>query len=159
VSSQDGGRPGNPPRSDDPAEGPEILEQGSDRSPARWQPAVRWRRPPRVAIILGVAGLLVGLAAGYAGGTLRAGKATAPPAPSGATVPPEPLVFGGAQSRLHGLSQFQLRCSAPAGATASLPLGTPVTNVSLALTAPGKVIVRFPSAGLKLTCRQLATGP
>jgi hypothetical protein len=35
----------------------------------------------------------------------------------------------------------------------------PVTNVSLALTAPGKVIVSFPSAGLKLTCRQLATGP
>lgn len=152
VSSQDksGRRPDYPPWSGEPA-GPDILEQGSDRPPTRWRSAVRWRRLPTVAIILGVAGLLVGLAAGYEAGTLHAGKATAPSAQSSATASPttiSPILIAGASS------QFQLRCSVPAGATGTLrQLDTPVTNVSTP-SAHGRVIVIVPSTGLKLTCRQ-----
>lgn len=134
VRSQDrGGQPDYPPWSGEPAEGPDILEQGSDRPPTRW------RRPPTVAIILGVTGLLVGLAAGYAAGTLHAGKATAPSAQSGATASPttiSPVLIDGAPS------QFQLQCTA-----------TGTLRQLDTRTAHGTVIIIFPSAGPKLTCR------
>jgi hypothetical protein len=151
VSSQDkGGRPDYLPWSGEPATGPDILEQGSDRPPARWRSAVYWRRPPTVAIILGIAGLLVGLGAGYEAGTLHAGKATAPSAQSGATASRttiSPISIGVAPS------QVQLWCSVPAGATITrLQLDTPVTKVSTT-TAHGSIII-VPPAGLKLTCHQ-----
>jgi hypothetical protein len=144
VSSQykGGQQLDDPPWSGKPATGPDIIEQGSDRPPARWRPAVRWRRPPAVAIILGVAGLLVGLAGGYAAGTLHAGKATASPARSGAKASPttdSSIVIGGASS------QFRLRCSVPAGAAGalrSLDTPKPVTNV-LTPTAHGRIIMIF----------------
>lgn len=136
MSSQDEGwrRPDYPPWSSEPAAGPDILEQGSDRPP------IRWRWPPTVAVVLGAVGLLVGLAAGYAAGTLHAGKATASSAHSGATASPAtilPVLIAGASS------QFQLQCSAT-GALRQLD----------ASTVHGTVIMIFPSAGPKLTCRQ-----
>jgi len=138
VSGQDEGwrRPDYPPRNGEPAAGPDILKQGSDRR----RPPIRWRWPPTVAVILGAAGLLVGLAAGYAAGTLRAGKATASSAQSGVTASPAtitPVLIDGASS------QFQLQCSAT-GALRQLD----------ASTTHGAVIIIFPSAGPKLTCRQ-----
>ena len=120
--------------------GPDILEQGSDRPPIRRRSAVRWRRPPTVAIVLGAAGLLVGLAAGYAAGTLQTGKATASSAPSGATASPTtipPFMIAGASG------QFELQCSA-----------TGTLRQLDASTAHGTVIMIFSSAGPKLTCRQ-----
>jgi len=155
VSGQDEGgrRPDYPPWSGEPSEGPDILEQGRDRPPASWR-AVRWRRPPMIASILGVTGLLVGLAAGYTAGTLRAEKATAPSAQSSATPSPTPIspAFGGGAS-----SQFQLLCSP----TGTLQLDTPVTNVPTPTptpTAPGTVIIIFSSAGPKLTCPDFGPG-
>jgi hypothetical protein len=136
MSSQDEGwrRPDYPPRSSEPAAGPDILEQGSDRPP------IRRRRPPTVAIILGAAGLLVGLAAGYTAGTLHAGKATASSAQSGATASPttiSPVLIAGASG------QFELQCSA-----------TGTLRQLAAATAHGTVIMIFPSTGPKLTCHQ-----
>jgi hypothetical protein len=149
VSSQDRGgqRPDYPPWSGEPAEDPDILGQGSDRPPIRWRLAVRWRRPPTIAIILGVTGLLAGLAAGYAAGTLHAEKATAASAQarataSPATIPPSPVVIGGASSHI------QLWCSATG---TPRQLDTPATNVST-LTPQGTIIMIFPSAGPQLTC-------
>jgi hypothetical protein len=108
VSSQDrGGWPDYPPSSGEAAEGPDILEQGRDRPPTRWRPTVRWRRPPAVAVILGVAGLFGGLAAGYAAGTLHAEKATAPSAQSSATAssrPASPVFIGGTPDQFQLLS-------------------------------------------------------
>ena len=149
MSRQDrGGRRSDyPPWSAGPAEGPDILAQGSDRLPARRRSDVRWRRPPTVAIILGVTGLLIGLAAGYAAGTLHAEKVTVPSAQSRATASPtaiSPVLIGGASG------QFQLWC--PATGTLR-PLDAPVTIVSTP-TAGGTVIRIFPPAGLKLTCPQ-----
>jgi hypothetical protein len=151
VSSQDeGGWRPDYPRGVEPAEGPDILEQGRDRPPASWR-AVRLRQPPTIAIILGVTGLLVGLAAGFSAGTLHAEKATAPSAQSSATASPTPIspvLIGGASS------QFQLLCS-PTGTL--LQPGTSFTNVPTPTalpmpTATGTVIIIFPSAGPKLTC-------
>jgi hypothetical protein len=153
VSSQDEGwrRPDYPPWSGEPTEGPDILEQGRDRPPTRWRPTGRWRRPPTAATILGAAGLLVGLTAGYAAGTLHARNATAPPAQSAATASPTPIppVLNGTAP-----GQFQLWCAAPPGATGTpLPLDTPVTIVPTT-TPHSQVIMIFPSAGPSVTCRQ-----
>ena len=143
MSSQDrGGWPDYPPPSGEAAEGLDILEQGRDRPPTRWRPTVRWRRPPAVAVILGGAGLLGGLAAGYAAGTLHAEKAAAPSAQSSATASPtlaSPGLIGGTPG------QFQLvHCSADGTKCTFVRLATPVTNLS-ATAANGTVIVIFPS--------------
>jgi hypothetical protein len=144
VSSPDsGGWPDYPPSSGEAAEGPDILEQGRDRPPTRWRPTVRWRRPPAVAVILGVAGLLGGLAAGYAAGTLHAEKATAPSAQSSATASPTPAspAFGGAPD------QFQLiHCSAGGTTCTFRRLASPVTNLSTT-AANGTVIMILPPPG------------
>jgi xanthosine utilization system XapX-like protein len=145
VSSQDGGgRPDYPPSSDEAAEGPDILEQGRDRPATRWRPTVRWRQPPAVAIILGITGVLVGLAAGYAAGTLHAEKATAPSAQSRATAsstPTSPILIGGAPGQFH-----LLHCSAGGATCTFRRLDTPVTNLSTT-AANGTVIVILPPAG------------
>jgi len=145
VSSRD-----YPPWSGEPA-GPDILEQGGDRPPARWRLAFRWRRPPAAGIIFGLAGLLAGLAAGYAAGTLHAGKATTPSGQSGAAASPTgiaPIPVAGAPS------QIQLRCPAPAGATgAPRQLDTPVTIIPTTAPHGSGTVVIIPSAGLKVICR------
>jgi F0F1-type ATP synthase membrane subunit c/vacuolar-type H+-ATPase subunit K len=149
VSSQDGGgrRPDYPPWSGEPAEGPDILEQGSDRPPVGWRPSVRSRQPLTAAIILGVTGLLVGLAAGYAAGTLHAEKAAAPSAQARPTASPTTI----SPAFIEGTpSQFQLWCSATG--TLRQP-DMPVTNVT-APTVHGTVIMISPSTGPKLTCRR-----
>jgi len=150
VSSQDsdGRRPDYPSWGGEPGEGPDILEQGSDRPPARGLTAVRWRRPPAVAIILGITGLLAGLGAGYAAGTLHAEKATVSSARSGATASSAAI----SQVLIAGTSgQFQLQCSA----TGVLrQLDTSVTNGSTP-AAHGTVVIVFPAAGPKLTCPQV----
>ena len=104
-------------------------------------------------MILGGAGLLVGLAAGYAVGTVHAGKATARPAQSGAMASPttitiSPVLVGGSSS------QIQLRCSVPAGAIGTpRQLNTVPANVAAAVPR-GEVVMVLPSSGLKLTCQQ-----
>jgi hypothetical protein len=151
VSSQDEGwrRPDYPPRNGELGEGADILAQGRDRPPARWRSAGRWRRPPKVAAIFGAAGLVVGLAVGYAAGILHAGEATAPSVRSGATASPiaiSPVLNGTAPD------QFQLWCAAPTGASGTpQPLGTPVT-FGPTTTQHGTVIVISPPAGLSPTC-------
>jgi hypothetical protein len=145
VSSHDrGGRPDYPPPGGEAAQGRDILEQGRDRPPTRWRPTVRWRRPPAVAVILGVAGLLGGLAAGYAAGTLHTEKATTSSAQSSATASPtpaSPVLIGGPPG------QFQLiHCSAGGTTCTFRRLGTPVTNLSTT-AANGTVIVILPSPG------------
>jgi len=158
VSGRDDGwrRPDHPPWNGEPAEGPDILEQGRDRPPTRRRSAGRWRRPPTVAAILGAAGLLVGFAAGYAAGNLHAGKATAPSARTGATASPMPIspVLNGTAPDQFQPNQFQLWCVAPAGTTGTpQPLGTPGTFVPTT-TQHGTVIMISSPAGLSLTCHQ-----
>jgi hypothetical protein len=137
--------PGHPAAGDEPATGADIVEQGSDRPPARWRSAVRWRRPPTVAIVLGVTGLIVGLGAGYAAGALHAGARTAPPAVSGTTTIP-PVVFEqGPSSAVIPRGQSVLECSARPPVRQSQP-GTPGPIVSRTSVVGGKaIIVRLPS--------------
>jgi hypothetical protein len=101
-----------------------------------------------VAIVLGVAGLLVGLAAGYTVGTLHAGKTAAPSARSGATVSPttiSPFLITGTPG------QVRLLCFVPAGAISTpQPLPTPVTTQNAHL----RIIMILPASGQALSCRQ-----
>jgi hypothetical protein len=128
--------------------GDDILEQGSSRPPVRWWPPVRLRRPAAVAVVLGVAGLLTGLAAGYAAGTLHTGKRTPPPAQSAAATPL--TIFAG-----FPVGQSGPQCSAQAGD--QLQLGVQVTNVSAAPAVLRRVDVVLPLGGLKMISQ--AWGP
>src|SRR5215469_7170528 len=91
-----------PGRDGSPA-GDDVLEQGSWR-----RPVPRWRLP-RVALVLGAAGLLAGLAAGYAAGVRHAGKPPSPPRAAAAQTAPS-FTAGG-----FPLSQSGPGCSAQTG--------------------------------------------
>jgi len=122
----------------------DVIERGSDRAPLRgWRPPVPQWRPPRIAVILGVAGLAAGLAAGYAVGTVQAGKsatARSQSSPAAGFIPPitadgSPLGFSGS------------RCSQQVGH--DLQLGVEVTNDSPALLTVLQVDALLPEGGLK----------
>ena len=135
-------RPGLPPA------GGDILEMGSDRMRVlRWRlPAFR-RRPPAVAVVLGAAGLLAGLAVGYAVGNHHAAKPARP-----SSHPP-----AGAQAALSGypVGQSGPQCSAQVGP--ELQLGMEITNASATAITLVRLEVVLPLGGLKLASQ--AWGP
>jgi hypothetical protein len=162
----------------------DVVEQGGAplRLPGwarrpRWLPAAGGRRPSRGAAILSVAGLIVGLAAGYALGYRHPGQAVRPPlaAPSRATaaaaVPPAVAGFaaqvypppppgGPAYSsslgvaRLSGLAQTGGACSVQRGR--ELQLGVEVINLSDTAVTLGQVKPTLPLGGLRLVSQQWA---
>jgi hypothetical protein len=137
--TDDGGwpRPGSPQGADGPPARADVLESGSWHRPAR-----RWR-PPQAAVVLGAAGLLAGLAAGYAIGTHHAGN---PPAASARS-------RGVARAAASpGVGDFPLvqagpRCSAQTGR--ELQLGMQVTNTSATSVTLRRVDVLLPLGGLR----------
>lgn len=121
----------------DDVTGGDIVERGSGRPLVpRWRvPAPRWL-PPRIAVIMGLAGLLAGLAAGYAAGAWHAGKSPAGSQPSVTAQSARPLTGS-------PLTIFGPTCSVQIGR--ELQLGVQVTNDS-----PAPVLVRRVSAVLPI---------
>jgi hypothetical protein len=127
------------PAADEDAEaGEDVLDQGGHGRP------VRWWRPPRVAVVLGGAGLIVGLAAGYVAGAAhtRSGPVPAPSpaaAPNSIVVGPAPAVAqvlpaGTLCSSSKGTNlQPGLRVTYPAPAPGTLPcfLFPPGTRIEI----------------------------
>ena len=161
----------------------DIVEQGGAplRLPGwvrrpRWLPALG-RRPSRLAAVLSVAGLVVGLAAGYGLGyrhPVRAvepspaasSRATAagavPSAVAGFAAPvyPPPPPGGPAYSSslgitdLSGLAQTGGACSVQRGR--ELQLGVEVVNLSETTVTLGQVRTVLPRGGLRLVSKQWA---
>jgi hypothetical protein len=140
----------------------------------RWLPAPD-RRPSRGAAVLGVAGLIVGLAAGYALGYRHPGQAVlsprAEPSRATAAVPsaaagfaapvyPPPAPGGPAYSSnlgsadLSGLAQTGGACSVQRGH--ELQVGVEVINLSDTTLTLGKVRTVAPLGGLRLVSQQWA---
>jgi hypothetical protein len=131
------------PGGDGSPAGDDVLEQGN------WhRPVLRWRLP-RIALVLGAVGLLVGLTAGYAAGVRHAGK---PPSPHRAAALPTPPSFtaGG-----FPLSQSDRGCSAQTGQ--ELQLGLEITNLSTTALTLRRVKVVLPLGGLRVVSQ--AWGP
>jgi hypothetical protein len=153
VSAHDDGeglRPGIPP-----TPGPDVLEHGGRPLPSlRWWPSVRWwpsgrPRPgmSRTAILLTVAGLLIGAVAGYTAGDRHGRTAAAPSA--GASTSPASAATG------YTLGQSGGECSAQRGS--ALQLGIQVTNESSAPLTLLEAAVTLPLRGLRVTA--VAWGP
>jgi hypothetical protein len=124
--------------------GGDVLEMGRQRGPV-----LRWR-PPKAALVLAAAALLVGLVAGYAVGARHAGKPLPPPPRPAASQTTPSFTAGG-----FPLSQSGPGCSAQMGH--ELQLGLEVTNLSAtALTLRGVTVV-LPLHGLRVTSQ--AWGP
>jgi hypothetical protein len=166
----------------EPDEG-DVVEQGGTplRRPGwarrpRWLPA-RGSRPSRGPAILGIAGLIVGLAAGYALGYRHLGQTVQPlrPTPSRATaagavpsaaagfaapVYPPPAPGGPAYSSnlgvalLSGLAQTGGACSVQHGQ--ELQVGVEVINLSETSVTLGQVKPILPHGGLRLVSQQWA---
>jgi hypothetical protein len=161
----------------------DVVEQGG--APLRlpgWARRPRWlpaggRRPPRVAAVLGIAGLIVGLAAGYALGDRHPGQGVRPPrtAPSRAAVAsavppavagfaaqayPPPAPGGPAYSSglgitgLSGLAQTGGECSVQHGR--DLQLGVEVINLSQKTVSLGQAKPILPLGGMRLVSQQWA---
>jgi hypothetical protein len=161
----------------------DVLEQGGaplrlpewvwrPRRP-RWLPA-RGGRPSRGAAILGVAGLVVGLAAGYAVGYRHLGQAVRPeravaagavPSPAAgfaALVYPPPAPRGGPVSYSSnrgiavqsGLAQTGGACSVQHGR--ELQVGVEVINLSETAVTLGQARAILPRGGLRLISQQWA---
>lgn len=161
----------------------DVVEQGGARPRlSRWAQRPRWLpagggQPSRGAAILGVAGLIVGLAAGYTVGYRHPGhaaqpsRATSSPATAAATVPsaaagfgapfyPPPAPGGPAYSsslgisQLSGLAQTGGKCSVQNGR--ELQVGVEVINISEKPVTLGQVKPILPLGGLRLVSRQWA---
>jgi hypothetical protein len=164
---------GHGPDKDDLVEhgGAPLRLPGWARRP-RWPPAPGWR-PSRGAAVLSIAGLVVGLAAGYALGYRRLGsdvspsRATAvgavPPAVTGSAAPPgsaESASGPGAYSSslsitgLSGLSQTGGACSVQRGR--DLQLGVELINLSGTSVTLGRVRSILPLGGLHPISQQWA---
>ena len=161
----------------------DVVEQGG--APLRlpeWARRTRWlpalgRGPSRGATILGIAGLIVGLAGGYALGYRHLGQAVAPSraTPSRPTAPgavpssqagfaamvyPPPAPGGPAYSSnlgtasLSGLAQTGGACSVQHGR--ELQLGVEVINLSETPITLGQVRPTLPLGGLRLVSQQWA---
>jgi hypothetical protein len=161
----------------------DVVEQGG--SPLRlpgWARRPRWlptlgRRPSRGAAILGIAGLIVGLAAGYALGDRPARQTVqlSPTAPSRAAVAgavpstaagfaapvyPPPAPGGPAYSSslgiagLSGLAQTGGACSVKHGS--ELQVGVEVINLSDTSVTLGRARPVLPHGGLSLVSEQWA---
>jgi hypothetical protein len=130
----------------DPSAGEDILEQGSDRPPLRLWPKVRFGRPPRIAVILGVAGLVIGLAGGYAAGYLHEAKRTSPPAQLAGPASSGAVIWAGVGG--FPLGQSGTPCFDQNGT--QLQLGMQITNFSSAPATLDSVKVILPLGGLKV---------
>jgi hypothetical protein len=135
-------RPYMPPESGGSAAGDDVLEAGRRR---RLAPG--W--PRTAALVLGAAGLLIGLAVGYAAGVRHAGKPLPPPRATSS--PAMPLTVAGG----FPLSQSGPECSAHTGH--ELQLGMEVTNLSATTVTLRRVRVVLPLGGLRETSQ--AWGP
>jgi hypothetical protein len=138
----------------------------------RWLPAPGWR-PSRGAAILGIAGLIIGLAAGYALGYRHLGQSVRPPGATAAggvplavashAAPPNPAVSAGGTGAyssslsvagLSGLAQNGGECSVQHGR--DLQVGVEVINLSGTPVSLGAVKTILPLGGLRLVSQQWA---
>ncbi len=136
----------------------------------RWLPALGWR-PSRGAAILGLAGLIIGLAAGYALGYRHLGRPVRPSGTAAAGVGPSfvtgPAVpsdhavsAGGAYSSglsipgLSGLAQTGGTCSVQRGR--DLQVGIEVINLAGTAVTLGPVKAILPLGGLRPVSQQWA---
>ena len=161
------------PDEDDVVEhgGSPLRLPGWARRP-RWLPAAG-RRPPRSAAILGIAGLVVGLAAGYALGYRHLDQAVRPSlatdagaaasASAGSHTPRNPAASAGGTSAyssslgiagLSGLTQTGGQCSVQHGR--DLQLGVEVINLSGTPVTLGQVSPILPQGGLRPVSQQWA---
>jgi hypothetical protein len=168
----------------EPDEGNIVEQGGAPRRLPGWarRPRPRWlsaldRRPSRGAAILGIAGLIVGLAAGYALGYRHLGQAVRPsrttPSPvtaagavpsaaAGFAAPVYPPAPPGGQAyasnlgvaELSGLAQTGGACSVQRGR--ELQVGVQVINLSETAVTLGRVKPVLPLGGLRLVSRQWA---
>jgi hypothetical protein len=161
------------PDDDDVVEhgGAPLRLPGWARRP-RWLPSLGWR-PSRGAAILGIAGLIVGLAAGYALGFRHLGQAVRPspttaagavtPAVASSAATPDSVAptggpgaysssFGGAG--LSGVAQNGGECSVQHGR--DLQVGVEVINVSGTPVTLGQVKTILPLGGLRPVSQQWA---
>ena len=164
---------GHGPDEDDVVEhgGAPLRLPGWVRRP-RWLPALGWR-PSRGAAILGIAGLIVGLAAGYTVGYRHLGQAVPPSRANAAgaiptavarsAAPPDPAASAdgpGAYSSslsiagLSGLSQTGGACAVQRGR--ELQLGVELINLSGTAVTLGKVRSILPLGGLLPISQQWA---
>ena len=161
------------PDNDDVVEhgGAPLRLQGWARRP-RWLPGLGWR-PSRGAAILAIAGLIVGLAAGYALGYRHLGQAVRPP-PTTAAGTVTPAVASSAATRhsvapagspgayssslgvagLSGVAQNGGECSVQHGR--NLQVGVEVINVSGTPVTLGQVKTILPLGGLRPVSQQWA---
>jgi hypothetical protein len=156
----------------------DVVEQGGvplrlpgwARLPG-WLPALGWR-PSRGAAILGIAGLIVGLAAGYALGYRHLGQAVRPsrataagatPSAAAGSAPPDPAASAagpGAYSSslgiagISGLAQTGGTCSVQRGR--ELQVGVEVINLSGTAVTLGQVRPILPLGGLRPVSQQWA---
>ncbi|MEP7023072.1 MAG: hypothetical protein ABJB47_04545 [Actinomycetota bacterium] len=131
------------PRRSGPASDDDVLELGSSRLPGPG-----WR-PPKTAALLGVAGLIVGMAVGYAAGHQQ-GRSSAAPRPRVTTsrpLPSPPPVTADASSLVQSGSQ----CAMQSGHT--LQLGIQVTNQSAALLTLRQITPIEPLGNLRVTTK------
>ena len=137
----------------------------------RWLPALG-RRPSHGAAILGIAGLIVGLAAGYALGYRHLGQAVRPsrataagatPSAAAGSAPSDPAgsaVGSGAYSSslgiagLSGLAQTDGACSVQRGR--ELQVGVEVINLSGTAVTLGQIRPILPLGGLRAVSQQWA---
>jgi hypothetical protein len=142
--------------------GDDVIESGNGQVPlldwlSRQLPVLRWR-PGRTAVVLGIIGLVAGLAAGYGIGARHAASPAPPAQASAAPVSVVPLTAGGSPLGFNGS-----RCSSQVGH--ELQLGVEVTNNLPGLLTVLGVDAVLPAGGLKVVswawgpCGELAGTP
>jgi hypothetical protein len=157
----------------------DVLEQDGGPQLPGWVRLPRWLsalgpRPSRgAAAILGIAGLIIGLAAGYALGDRHTGQVVRPLPPAAASAAPsavassaaaagQPAVPGGSGNSstyfgtlgLTALVQTGRECSAQQGRY--LQLGVEVINLSATAVTLGQVKPILPIGGLRVLSQQWA---
>lgn len=161
----------------EPDDGDVIEQDGGPQLPGwarrpRWLPALGPRPSRGTAAVLGIAGLLIGLAAGYALGDRHGGQvvrplqptatsAAAPGAASSAVAVGQPPASGGSPNSsnlgtlgLIALVQTGRECSVQQGR--NLQLGVEVINLSATPVTLGQVKPILPVGGLRLVSQQWA---
>ena len=126
--------PGFSPGSSGSSAGDDVVELGSRHLSVL-------RRPPPIAVMLAVAGLLTGLVAGYAAGDRHAGNSAALPRARAASSPATPPAAGALT-----LTQASHQCPTQIGH--ALQLGVQVKNPSATGVMLRRVTVVLPLGGL-----------